>query len=206
MKSKKVWIGIAMASVLWFIMFSPWTAQGVNFWLCMSFSGIILITFATLNCPEWKKDIHFSWKQILLGLLIAFFLWCVFWIGDKVAGWLFGFERAQVNMIYDMKAGTQSWIIAMLLLFIIGPAEEIFWQGFVQRCLSKQMNANTGFLITLSFYTLIHIWSLNFMLIMAAFVVGFCWGLIYRLRPQWLTALIISHAVWDTCAFVLLPF
>jgi membrane protease YdiL (CAAX protease family) len=206
MVGKKVWIGVAGAAILWFVMFSPWTAPKINFWLCMAFSGIILTTFATLNCPEWRKDVHFSGRQILLGLLIAFILWWVFWIGDKVAGWLFGFERAQVNMIYGMKADTSAWLIAILLLFIIGPAEEIFWRGFVQRRLSQQWNANIGFIVTLVCYTLIHIWSLNFMLIMAALVVGFCWGLIYRLRPQWLTALIISHAVWDTCAFVLIPF
>ena len=44
------------------------------------------------------------------------------------------------------------------------------------------------------------------MLIVAAGVVGGCWGLIYRFVPQSLTALIISHAVWDACAFVLFPF
>lgn len=44
------------------------------------------------------------------------------------------------------------------------------------------------------------------MLIVAAGVVGGCWGLIYRFFPRSLTALIISHAVWDACAFVLFPF
>lgn len=44
------------------------------------------------------------------------------------------------------------------------------------------------------------------MLIVAAGVVGGCWGLIYRFFPRSLTALIISHAVWDACTFVLFPF
>lgn len=42
--------------------------------------------------------------------------------------------------------------------------------------------------------------------IVAAGVVGGCWGLIYRFFPRSLTALIISHAAWDVCAFVLIPF
>ena len=43
------------------------------------------------------------------------------------------------------------------------------------------------------------------MLVMAALVAGFVWGLLYRLRPDWLPALIISHAVWDACVFVVFP-
>ena len=97
-------------------------------------------------------------------------------------------------------------VIALLLLFIIGPAEEIFWRGFIQRRLSARWNADLGFAATTFLYTFVHIWSFNFMLIMAALVVGFCWGIIYRFFPKSLTALIISHAVWDVCAFVLFPF
>ena len=62
-----------------------------------------------------------------------------------------------------------------------------------------------GFALTLIIYALVHIWSLNFMLVMAALVAGFVWGLLYRLRPDWLPALIISHAVWDACVFVVFP-
>ena len=109
-------------------------------------------------------------------------------------------------MIYGMKSGTASALIGVLLLLVIGPAEEIFWRGYVQRRLSQRWNVNVGFVVTLALYTLIHLWSFNFMLLMAALVVGAFWGLLYRLRPQWLTALVISHAVWDACAFVFFPF
>lgn len=30
-------------------------------------------------------------------------------------------------------------VIALLLLFIIGPAEEIFWRGYVQRALRERL-------------------------------------------------------------------
>lgn len=66
--------------------------------------------------------------------------------------------------------------------------------------------ANAGLVAATVCYTLVHLPSLNFMLIVAAGVVGGCWGLIYRFFPRSLTALIISHAVWDACAFVLFPF
>lgn len=202
----RVWIAVAVAAVLWFVMFSPWTAPMVNFWYAMTSSAVILVTLSTFFCRQWLADIRPTASQLALGLVIALVLWCVFWVGDKVSQLLFSFARPQVDMIYGMKSGTASALIGVLLLLVIGPAEEIFWRGYVQRRLSQRWNVNVGFVVTLALYTLIHVWSFNFMLLMAALVVGAFWGLLYRLRPQWLTALVISHAVWDACAFVFFPF
>lgn len=201
-----VWLSVGVAAVLWFVMFSPWTAPHVNFWFVMTLSAMVLTTLATVCCREWLSDVRPTARQLLLGLAIAFVLWWVFWTGDKVSQLLFSFARPEVDLIYGMKTGSSPLVVGLLLLLVIGPAEEIFWRGFVQRRLSQRWGADAGFVATLFFYTIIHVWSLNFMLVMAAMVVGGCWGLVYRLRPQWLTALIVSHAVWDTCAFVLFPF
>lgn len=201
-----VWLSVGVAAVLWWVMFSPWTAPHVNFWLVMTLSAMVLTTLATVCCREWLSDVRPTARQLLLGLAIAFVLWWVFWTGDKVSQLLFSFARPEVDLIYGMKTGSSPLVVGLLLLLVIGPAEEIFWRGFVQRRLSQHWGADAGFVATLFFYTIIHVWSLNFMLVMAAMVVGGCWGLVYRLRPQWLTALIVSHAVWDTCAFVLFPF
>lgn len=205
-RKSQVLTGIVVAAALWFTMFSPLTAPKLNFWYAMTASAVILTTLATLFCREWTKDIRFSLREVVAGLAIAFALWWVFWIGDKVAGWLFAFERPQVDMIYAMKHATSPTLIAALLLLIIGPAEEIFWRGFIQRRMMQHWNPNVGFIVATACYTAVHIPSLNFMLIMAALVVGFCWGLIYRFFPRHLTALIVSHAVWDACAFVFFPF
>ena len=64
---------------------------------------------------------------------------------------------------------------------------------------------SAAMLMTAIVYALVHIWSFNFMLVMAALVAGAFWGLIYRLRPSLLPALIVSHAVWDALVFVILP-
>lgn len=197
---------VGVAAVLWFVMFSPWTAPKLNFWYAMTFSAVVLTTLATAFCREWMRDVRFSLREVAAGLGIAFVLWWVFWTGDKLSGLLFSFERPQVEMIYAMKHDTPDVVIALLLLLLIGPAEEIFWRGFVQRRMMQKWGMNIGFLLATACYTAVHIPSLNFMLIMAALVVGFCWGLIYRLFPRHLAALIVSHAVWDACAFVIFPF
>jgi len=195
-----------VAAVLWFVMFSPWTAPYVNFWYTMTFSAVVLTTLATLSCREGVTTLRFTLGQIVAGVAIAAVLWAVFWVGDKVSQLMFSFARPEVDMIYGMKTGTDPTVVGLLLLLIIGPAEELFWRGFVQRGLSARWGADAAFAVTLVLYTVIHMWAFNVMLLLAALVVGGCWGFLYRLRPQALPALIVSHAVWDVCAFVLFPF
>jgi membrane protease YdiL (CAAX protease family) len=143
--------------------------------------------------------------DVLLGIGIAVALWGVFWIGDKVSSWMFDFARPQVNNIYGMKDGEKPWILSLLLLFIIGPAEEIFWRGYLQNNLSKRFNPNMGFILTTLACSLVHIFKFNFMLIMAAAVAGFIWGVLYRFFPNRLGAIVLSHALWDCAVFIWFP-
>lgn len=204
--SVRLWGPIVVAAGLWFVMFSPWTAPHINFWYTMTTSAVVLTTLATLSCRECVTTLRFTPGQIVAGVAIAAVLWGVFWVGDKVSQLMFSFARPEVDMIYGMKTGTDPVVVGLLLLLIIGPAEELFWRGFVQRSLSARWGADAAFAVTLVLYTVIHVWAFNVMLLLAALVVGGCWGLLYRLRPQALPALIVSHAVWDVCAFVLFPF
>lgn len=203
---RPVWASVAVAAALWFVMFSPLTAAHVNFWVVMTCAAVTLTTLSTIFGREWISSLRPTVHNILLGIAIAFCLWCVFWVGGKIAPLILPFASEQVGMIYSTRAQASPVVIATLLLLIIGPAEEIFWRGFVQRRLMERYSPNAGFLIATALYTLIHIWALNFMLLVAALVAGFAWGLIYRFFPQRLTALIISHALWDAFAFVILPF
>ena len=202
---KKLIFTLILATILWTVMFSPPTAPHVNFWWMMTGSACTLSLFASLFSPGWWKEVRITPANIGLGILIAATLWGIFWVGDKVATWMFPFARPQVDTIYSMKDSQSEWVIGLLLLFIIGPAEEIFWRGFVQRGISTHSTANVAFIVTLLVYGLVHIWKFNFMLIMAALVCGFVWGLAYRLWPKQLFALIVSHAVWDTLVFVVWP-
>ena len=203
---KTLYASIFTAAALWFLMFSPWTAPAIPFWPAMTASTLLLSALATIFCRQWLRDARPTWRGFFLGLGVAALLWCVFWVGDKAARFLFDFARPQVDMIYAMKGGVSPAIIAVLLLFIIGPAEEIFWRAYVQRNLAQRWGANRGFLAATAIYALVHIWSGNPMLVLAALVIGALWGLFYRLWPGQLFALIVSHAVWDTLAFVVAPF
>ena len=201
---KRLVLSVCIAAVLWFVMFSPWTTPLLNFWWAMTASACVLIALKTLS-PAPPCEGGEIVVEVLLGILIAVVLWGVFYVGDKASQWLFDFARPQVDLIYGMKEGNAPWLIALLLLFIIGPAEELFWRGYVQRTLSSRWSPTAGFLVTTLIYTAIHIPSGNFMLIMAAMVCGIIWGGLYRLFPQHFTAIVLSHALWDAAAFVWFP-
>ena len=202
---KKVLFTILLAALLWTVMLSPLTAPHINFWWMMTGSACVLSLFATLFYPEWRKKVHLTPANILLGIAIAVALWCVFWVGDKLSQLMFGFARPQVDSIYGLKDGKSALLLSFLMLFLIGPAEEIFWRGYVQQNFTKKWGANIGFAVATAAYTLVHLASLNFMLIMAALVAGAAWGLLYRLFPERFAAIIISHALWDTAVFIWFP-
>lgn len=202
---KRLVFTIVLAAVLWTVMFSPWTAPYINFWWMMTASATVLAVLSTLFNKGWWRQLRWSPSNILLGVVIAAVLWGVFWTGDKVSSWLFDFARPQVNAIYGMKEGESTWLLSVLMLFLIGPAEEIFWRGYVQRTLSGRFSRNAGFVITTLLYAAVHAGSCNFMLVMAALVAGVVWGGLYRLFPERFSAVIISHALWDAAVFVWFP-
>lgn len=202
---KKPAAGVLLAAVLWTIMFSPWTAPHVNFWVMMTCSGAALTIFTTWARPGWWKEVRLKFSDVALGVALAAALWGVFWLGEFFSTLLFDFARGQVDSIYGMKEGENPLVLTLLMLLIIGPAEEIFWRGFIQNRFSARWNPNTGLIVTTLVYSLVHLSKFNFMLIMAAMVAGLVWGLAYRFFPERLGAIIISHALWDCAVFIWFP-
>lgn len=196
---------MCLAAVLWTVMFSPWTSPHVNFWKMMTCSGLMLTVYSTWAAPGWWKNVRLGLTDILLGIALAAFMWGVFWLGEYFSTMIFGFARPQVDMIYGMKEGENPWILTALMLLIIGPAEEIFWRGYIQNTLSRRWNPNVGFIVTTLVYSLVHLPKMNFMLIMSAAVAGFIWGLAYRFFPERFGAILLSHALWDCAVFIWFP-
>lgn len=201
---KKVYSAILVALILWTVMFSPLTAPHVNLWLVMTIAAIILTTMSTVF-GNWYRNFRIKAMDVVLGVVSAAMLWGVFWIGDKLSQLMFNFARPEVNAIYSLKESISPWLLSGLLLLVIGPAEEIFWRGFVQQKMSAKWGATPGFVIATAVYALVHAGSCNFMLVMAALVAGGFWGLIYRFCPNKLGTLVVSHAVWDAAVFVWFP-
>ncbi len=202
---KKLIGAILIAAIFWFVMFSPWTSPYINFWYVMLVAAGTLSILSLAFGKGWKKQISFNAKDIALGIGSAVVLWAIFYVGNEISALIFDFAQPQVNNVYSMREGQSPLFLGAALLFWIGPAEEFFWRGYVQRTLSEsKLGATKAFLITTVVYALVHIWSFNFMLVMAALVCGAFWGFLYMKNRNLLTVF-ISHAIWDVAVFILFP-
>jgi len=222
---KAVLILCLTAIVLWTAMFGP-TKAYLSFWPMMTLSsGLLAVSALVLQnktLPEPTAVIPLPrvlqpvenlladpvrggfWMDLAVGLLSPLVLYAGFYIAYHIARQLFGFAAGQVDHIYQLRDGTSPLPIALLLALWIGPAEEIFWSGFVQKRLCRRYGILVGFIAATAVYTLVHAASMNLMLIAAAALCGGFWGLLYAWR-KCLWPAILSHAVWDVIIFVLYP-
>jgi membrane protease YdiL (CAAX protease family) len=194
-----------LAAVGFFLLFSPWTKPHIPFWAVMALTtGLLAVLSLYLDRSRLRTVYVFKAWHIPAGLASAFLLYAVFWIGHFISTRIFPFADDQINSIYAIRSEQNLWVIALLLAFVIAPAEEIFWRGFLQRRLSHRYGVIFGFILATLGYVLVHVWSFNFMLIAAAAICGGFWGLLFAFtRSLW--PAIISHIVWDITIFLLLP-
>ena len=192
---------IALAFGLWVVAFA---VPAGNFWVKISVSAAILASLSL----KWRQglfpSLRFDARAVLLGLSAAALLYVIFMIGRAVSIELFGFAGAQIGGIYYKGAGTPPWVITLLLFFVTGPSEEIFWRGFLQKGLQDRLGGFKGYVLATALYAGVHICSMNFMLIGAAGVAGAFWGAFYW-RTGNLAAAVISHSLWSTVIFAILP-
>ncbi len=199
---RPIFLTVPLAFGFWFFIFA---VPAGNFWYKLTFSASTLAAIG-LFCSRNALSALFTFKarHLLVGIGSALLLYGIFRVGREVSTMLLPFASGQIEGVYSNKVQLSTSMIGLLLFFVMGPAEEIYWHGFVQRILSVELGSLKGVLFTALIYTLIHAFSLNLMLILAAFVCGIFWGLLY-LHEQSLIPLIISHSLWDVLIFVFFP-
>jgi len=176
-----------------------------NFWWKMTSAGVVLSGFSLwFNRRDLRADYCFTFANVGLGVAVAIALYAVFWAGGLFLGILFPGSRELIGSVYATKTALPEWTIALLLVCIIGPAEEIFWRGLVQKHLITATNSNVGLILAALIYALVHLWAKNGVLVLAAFVCGLIWGWLYLQRGS-LIPVIVSHALWDVAIFIIAP-
>ncbi len=198
-----------VAAGLFFLLFSFSGDWGLDFWWWMTSNIGLLLLFVIYADPEWRialvNDFRDRFYQkVWLGLVTAVFLYLAFMIGNYIAQLWFDFAKTDIAAVYDYKSGVSPIRIGLLLILVIGPGEELFWRGFVQRRMQAEIGLWPGFILTTAIYSLIHIGSGNIMLVMAAAICGLFWGYLY-LRYQSMVLNAISHIIWDILIFLILP-
>jgi len=185
-------IGLAMAFGLFGLTFRGPRAR---FWEHMTLTGFLLGTMALANDAELRR-VKFRERDVALGLVSAGGLYAIFQAGDRMARRLMPKGSQEIRDIYALRSLRPKAEIATRLATIIGPAEELFWRGFVQQRIGAPGAALA--------YGGAHLVTGNATLIGAASVAGIYWGLLRAIGMS-MPALITSHVAWDIWIFLLAP-
>ncbi|MFO7654893.1 MAG: CPBP family intramembrane glutamic endopeptidase [Candidatus Krumholzibacteriia bacterium] len=196
-----VWTLVGLAVVFWYVTFAlPWSI----FWIKISVAAAALAGLSLLLRPSLREQLIFGRRAWIEGVVAAAALYGIFWLGRAAATIILPFASEQIGAIYARGGSFPPAAIFLLLLLVTGPAEEIFWRGFLQGRLMERYGARSGWLIASAIYAGVHLWSLNLMLVGAAAVAGLFWGWLYwrwgRLAP-----VIISHSLWSAVIFAVAP-
>jgi membrane protease YdiL (CAAX protease family) len=181
----------------------------VDFWWAMSASLAVLIFLSLLADRSYRlilgQDLRREvLKKTALGLTSALLLYLIFWASGAISRAWLPFAAGGIEAVYAFKQDAPLVRVILLLILVIGPGEEVFWRGFIQRRWEKRFGSLSGWLLASGFYALVHIGSRNIMLVSAALVCGLFWGALYsRSRSVLLVAL--SHTAWDLIVFIIFP-
>jgi len=196
-----VW-AILCATAVWVVIFA-W--RPANFWLLMGAGvGALGLLALRIRGPFPQKEGVYP-GDLAIGVAAAVVLYAVFALGRIVIGRLVPAASAQIGSVYVLRAQAPWWVIAVLLVCVIGPGEELFWRGLVQWGLVRRLGGGLGWAVAASIYGGVHIVAANPMLVVAALAAGGFWGLLY-LRIGRIAPLVVSHIVWDLTVFLVFPF
>ncbi len=188
---------VSAAFVLWFITF---VSKPFNFWAMMSFNACALIALAWASREKilFKNDL--TVQNVLKGTASAVILYAIFLAGRKIIAFIPG-DKEMLLSVYQNGSETPRWLVAALLFFPIGFAEEYFWRGFIQQTLYRNYTKFQAVIFSSLIYTAVHISTINPVLILASFSCGLYWGLIYAWTGSF-WAVAFSHMIWDPLIFV----
>jgi len=177
-----------------------WLMAGVLFFFCA-----LIFLFSAQERKAFKQNLrHKPPEKVFLGLAASLFLYAVFYFGFLIIKFVWPKGELSIQSVYTLKGHASTWRLTFFLGLIIGPGEEILWRWFLQRRLAERVGPKKSFLWIALIYTLVHLATGNFLLVMAALICGLFWGWLF-LKFNSLLANIISHSVWDVAIFVLWP-
>ena len=209
--SKNNLLLVILLSLLFFIpLFVVRQLGPFDFWWWMSTNLVLMISLSFVFDKEYfnilKADFkNGQLKKILFGLISAAVLYGVFFLGNYLSRQWFGFAGSGIEGVYNFKGDADLKRIFLLMLLVIGPGEEIFWRGVLQRQFEERQGKVKGYILATILYTGVHVFSGNIMLIVAALVAGLFWGWMY-MKYRSVLMNVVSHTAWDIAVFLLFPF
>jgi len=207
---RRTFLAAFLAVVLFVPLFIYRAVGPLDFWWWMSANIALLLALSILldkgYVPFLLADLRSRtvWK-VGLGFLAAGLLYGIFFAGNWLSRQILPFAGSGISQVYHFKAGAAPLRVIGLLTVLIGPGEELFWRGFLQRRFQVHFGGLIGWLLATAVYAVVHAGSGNPMLVLAAAACGLCWGFLF-LQTRSLLLVAVSHTVWDLAVFILFPF
>jgi membrane protease YdiL (CAAX protease family) len=174
-----------------------------RFWQRMTATGVALGSLAAAMDPELRR-VRIRARDVAVGLASAGALYGVFQVGDRMARRIMPRGGEQIDEVYSLRRLRPRPEIAARLVFVIGPAEELFWRGFVQRRLERRMGRWRAAAVAALAYAGAHVVTENLTLTGAAGVAGASWSALAAAGTP-MGALVVSHIAWDVWIFLVAP-
>ena len=193
---------IPVGAAIWGVLFA---LRPAGFWLPMAagVGGLSILAMVVRGPFPVREGVR--WADLCTGAAAAGVLYGAFALGRMAIARAFPAASVQIGEIYALRSLAPAWVIAALMIAVIGPGEEIFWRGLVQRGLVARYGPRVGWAASTIVYGGVHAAAVNPLLIVAALVAGGFWGYLY-LRIGRIAPIVVSHVVWDLLVFLVLPF
>ena len=209
MNDRLYWLTLISGAGFWLV-FSGQVLPQVDFWTLFSV-WLLSCLLAGLSADRlFSRLVYGDFREnpgkfILVGMGSAVLLYFVFWLGHLVLSAFLADYSFSLSSIYSLKSGQNPWRIGIFLTLIIGPGEELWWRGFLQRHWTSRLGSWPAMGLVAALYTAVHLSTKNPVLLLAALVSGLWWGYQY-LRFKSLLANVVSHVLWDLMVFIFFPF
>ncbi len=202
---------LTLLSIVAFVsLFSFQYGGGLFFWDWMAGQLIVLNGIILVFCPPYRQrslaDIISSpLIKIIKGILAAAVLYGFFWLGHILFKEIWPGNLGFLREVYSLKQGSSSFRIGLWLGLVIGPGEEFLWRWYLQSEWERKVGPIKAFILVSFLYTMVHLPTKNFLLLLAAGSGGLFWGWLY-LRYRSLLVNIVCHTLWDLAVFIFFPF
>ena len=174
-----------------------------SFWRRMTGTGAVLGAVALAREPS-LRSVRPRPRHLVEGGIVAGGLYAIFRAGDAVARRVMPDGAGDIDDIYALRVGHDPSQIAARLALVIGPAEELFWRGFVQRRLARDHGRWGAAARAASAYAGVHLAAGNPTLVGAAGVAGAYWSVLAAAGVD-MESLVVSHVLWDIVIFLVAP-
>jgi len=173
------------------------------FWQRMTATGLALGGLALASEPELRRT-RLRGHDVITGLASAAGLYGVFLVGDRLARRVLPRGGEEIGSVYELRELGRPAELAARLAMVIGPAEELFWRGFVNARLGRRLGRWPGAAAGSLAYAGAHAATGNFTLFGAAGIAGAYWSALAAAGMP-MGALIVSHTAWDLLTFLVVP-